>query len=325
MRDYHIHYTGALPISYIYAKYMGYPHKQNFPLGFGNISSCEAFKQKIENCFSDDYKQNKQNFFEIYKIFQELTKPKKQEEFQKIYSEGCYEICKNLLTHQVHEFDLIAGPCQTIDLTYARLKGMIDGICSAENTLSKNLSVRIRLTFIRNRQGKIKNFSSKLLADIFELLKDPFFSNKVIGFDLSGEEQPIISYFDENCSIIKEISEQNKINNKHFEISIHAGENITNETNNDLYFNLFEKLTTMNINRISHGTFLWLDDNPEKRALLKKFALQKVIFDICPTANKKLTPLRDKTQIPLNLFKQIGLQYTFNRDNPSIFNNWLIP
>ena len=202
---------------------------------------------------------------------------------------------------------------------------MIKGIERAEELFNKKVSARIRLTFIRNSAGLIKNYSVPLLKDIFELLKEPYFSKKIIGFDISGEEKPVKSYFEENCSIIENIRELNRKIGTHFEIGIHAGENISNTPEDEEYFLLFRKLLTLDITRICHGTFLWLNIDEEKKDLLRAFADKKVIFDICPKANLLLTPLKSYAQIPTSFFKEIGLPYTFNRDNPSIFDNLIIP
>lgn len=325
MRDYHIHFTGSLPRKYIFAKFLEYNKKDDLPLNMQEIKTYTQFLDKLNNSFSRDYQYNKIKFFEIYKLFQKITKPRTAEEYAAAYSDGCFEICKNFVNNGISNFDIISGPCMTIDLTYSRLKNMIKGIERAEELFNKKVSARIRLTFIRNSAGLIKNYSVPLLKDIFELLKEPYFSKRIIGFDISGEEKPIKSYFEENCSIIENIRELNRKIGTHFEIGIHAGENISNTPEDEEYFLLFRKLLTLDITRICHGTFLWLNIDEEKKDLLRAFADKKVIFDICPKANLLLTPLKSYAQIPTSFFKEIGLPYTFNRDNPSIFENLIIP
>ncbi len=325
MRDYHIHFTGSLPREYIFAKFLEYNKKDDLPLNMQEIKTYTQFLDKLNNSFSRDYQYNKIKFFEIYELFQKITKPRTAEEYAAAYSDGCFEICKNFVNNGISNFDIISGPCTTIDLTYSRLKNMIKGIERAEELFNKKVSARIRLTFIRNSAGLIKNYSVPLLKDIFELLKEPYFSKRIIGFDISGEEKPIKSYFEENCSIIENIRELNRKIGTHFEIGIHAGENISNTPEDEEYFLLFRKLLTLDITRICHGTFLWLNIDEEKKDLLRAFADKKVIFDICPKANLLLTPLKSYAQIPTSFFKEIGLPYTFNRDNPSIFDNLIIP
>lgn len=325
MRDYHVHFTGSLPRKYIFTKLLEYKRKNELPLDMRGIKTYSQFLDKLDNYFSGDYLYNKSRFFEIYKLFQQITKPTNSTEFPTVYSEGCFEICKNFVNNGISNFDIIAGPCSTIDLTYSRLKNMIEGINRAESLFNKTVNARIRLTFIRNSSGIIKNYSISLLNDIFYLLKEPYFSKRIIGFDISGEEKPLKNYFDENCSIIENIEELNRKTGTHFEIGIHAGENIDNSPDDKKYFLLFRKLLSLNITRICHGTFLWLNIDKEKEFLLKSFAEKKVIFDICPTANLLLTPLKSHSQIPISFFKEIALPYTFNRDNPSIFGNLIIP
>lgn len=321
MRDFHVHYTGSLPLSYIYDCFLRREEKKDLPIALDDVSSCTDFKTKLSGLFSSDYKKNKEAFFKIYELFQALTKPKKTEDYFSSYQTGCLKICEHFAKNNISEFDLIAGPCATIDLTSLRLKGMIDGIRLAEQNMQQKIDARIRLTFIRNDNRVMKNFSEGLLKDIFYLLKDPYFSNRVVGFDLSGQEKPLKEFFDENCDILQKIIEQNNINGTHYEIGLHAGENINYLPEDDAYFYLFERLKKLNITRIGHGSFLWQDMNERKEKLLQDFAKRGVVFDICPTANMCLTPLKSGDQIPTDYFKKIGLKYTFNRDNPSIFNN----
>ena len=324
MRDFHVHYTGSLPLPYIYERFSAYTDKSKIPAEFREITSYDEFRYKVWNYFSADYVKNRDKFFEIYCLFQHLTKPQQMPEFS-LYKTGCLEICKNFAVHNLYAFDIIAGPCSTIDLTYFRLRAMIEGIKEAQQVLRHKQDVRIRLTFIRNQRGIVKNFSDTLLDDIFLLLKDPFFARKIIGFDISGEEKPFRKFFDENCSIIEKIDDKNRIHKTNYEIGIHAGENINFSEEDDEYYYLFNRLANLNINRICHGTFLWFNINEQKKELLHNFARRKVIFDICPTANLYLTPLNNINQIPLNYFKKINLRYTLNRDNPTIFNNLNIP
>ena len=321
MRDFHVHYTGSLPLPYIYERFAAYTDKSSLPSDFRKVTSYDEFRQKILNYFGADHVQNRDKFFEIYSLFQLLTKPQQPSEFFSSYTTGCFEICKNFAAHNLTAFDIIAGPCPTIDLTNARLSAMIEGIEKAKKTLQHKLDVRIRLTFIRNQSGKIKNFSNALLDDIFLLLKDPYFASKIAGFDISGEERPLKDFFDENCDILEKINEKNKAYNTHYETGIHAGENVSGLPEDEEYFYLFERLKNLAVTRICHGTFWWLNQDVRKEKLLQEFAKKNTIFDICPTANLYLTPLTSIDKIPLDYFKNINLKYTLNRDNPSIFNN----
>ena len=321
MRDFHVHYTGSLPLEYIYECFLKRGSSKDLPIVLDDVNTYSDFKTKLSSLFSSDYKKNKESFFKIYELFQALTKPQKTEDYLSSYQNGCFKICESFAQNHILAFDLIAGPCSTIDLTYLRLKGMIDGIRLAEQKIQHQIDVRLRLTFIRNKNGLMKNYSNELLKEIFYLLKDAYFSDRVIGFDLSGQEKPLKDYFDENCDILQQIIEQNKINGTHYEIGLHAGENIHCLPEDDAYFYFFEKLRKINITRICHGSFLWQDMNEKKEDLLQDFAKHSVIFDICPTANVRLTPLENSEKIPFDYFQKIGLKYTLNRDNPSIFNN----
>lgn len=325
MRDCHVHFTGSLPREYIFSKFLEYDNKSDLPINMQDIKTLVGFENKLNSYFCSDFEQNKAKFFEIYGFFQKITKPRILSEYPSAYSNGCYEICKNFVRNGLSDFDIIAGPCSNIDLTYIRLKSMIEGIDKAEKYFGHEIGAKIRLTFIRNASGIIKNYSHELLQDIFKMLKEPFFFKRVIGFDISGEEKPKKEYFEENCLILERIIEENKKACLRYDIGIHAGENINNSPEDEVYLQFFEKLKNLDITRICHGTYLWLKINEKKKELLNSFATKNVIFDICPTANIILTPLTNRSQIPVELFKKIGLKYTLNRDNPSIFGNLTTP
>ena len=155
------------------------------------------------------------------------------------------------------------------------------------------------------------------------MLQDSYLGERVTGFDISGEEKPFKNYFEENISILKEVHALNETHGTNFEIGLHAGENLSGTKNDTLYFELFENLLKIKVDRIAHGTFLWLDINKEKELMIKDFAKKRCTFDICPRANYLLTPLGIKGAIPWKFFNDINLKYTINRDNPSIFNSWV--
>ena len=320
MRDFHVHYTGSLPRKYLYKKFL-LSNIQDPLFKFGKNPTFQHFSKQITSLFTKNYIKNREVFFSIYSFFQTITKPKEYSEYQNEYSCGCFEIARNFYEHKIYNFDLIAGPCSTIELTEKRLSGMIEGFKNTQNLISKRISPKIRLTFIRNSEGKIKNYSEEKLSDLFELLTDKYFSKWIVGFDISGEEFANNSFFNENVQIIKKLTEFNQIFNTKYDVSIHAGENINNFEENDRFYNYFYELTKLNISRISHGTFLWYNLNKKKEDLLRTFSQRKVIFDLCPKANLLLTPLKTRKEIPVEFFDKIGLKYTFNRDNPSIFNN----
>lgn len=318
MIDNHLHYTGSLPRSYIFKKL-----ESNYPsfLKDNNIINFDDFNNYINSRFTDDYKNNIKEFNKIYGLFQFVTKPISGD-IRDTYKEGCYEIAKQAIKYDILEYNIISGPYINIHNTYERYVGMLNGFDMAEKELNNGYG-KIIITFIRGQDGKFKNYSDELLNDIFDMIKQPVFNNRIFGFDISGFEFPNKKLLDENINIIKKIISRKKEIGLDINIGLHAGEIITNTPSDLEYNDYFKKLSELDIQRISHGTYLWSNITPEKTDILRLFS-NKCTFDICPKSNKLLTPL-GKNKEYLSVFKQENIKFTLNRDDPSIFDNWLIP
>jgi len=319
MIDNHLHYTGSLPRAYIFKKLC--QNNNNF-LKNNNISNINDFDNYINSQFSNDYKNNINSFNKIYALFQSVTKPISDNYIRDTYTEGCYEIAIQAIKYNILEYNIIAGPNINIYDTYERYAGMVNGFYIAEKEFNKGYG-KIIITFIRGEDGNFKNYSDELLDNIFDMIQEPIFNNRIFGFDISGFEFPDKTILNENINIIKKIISRKAQAGLDINIGLHAGERITN-TSNDLEYNdYFKKLSELDIQRISHGTYLWNNMTTEKLNILRLFT-NRCVFDICPKSNQLLTPL-NTDKIPLSLFKKEGINFTLNRDDPSIFDSWSNP
>ena len=317
MKDWHLHYTGSLPRDFILANL-----KQKNPnfLRENNIPHLIDFERFIDDKFSNDYKKNKVAFDEIYALFQSVTKPTSDTEILSTYAAGAYEIAKTAVQNSLAEWIMISGPYTDINRTHDRYLGMIKGFERAEKELGDGFG-KITITFIRDNTEKIKNFSLPLFDDIFAMLQQKPFANRIAGFDISGYEYPEPKLLQENIEILNQIIERKKHFKINLDIGLHAGETITGTPVDALYDDYFRKLARLDIQRIGHGTYLWLNHKTE---LLKLFA-GKCVFDICPTSNRLLTPLGNNLDNMTDELKSLGVEFTLNRDDPSIFGNWSQP
>jgi adenosine deaminase len=311
MIDNHLHYTGSLPRDYILA------HLQERSPDFlknNNIVNVSDFNNYIDSKFGTDYVKNRVEFDKIYTLFQSVTKPNDKNDILTTYESGAYQIAKTAIQNGLSEYKIISGPVLDIDKTHERYLGMIYGFEKAEKEFRCGYG-KIIITFIRGANGKFKNYSDEILDYLFEIIKTSSFCERICGFDISGYEYPNKELFAENIEILNRIIDKRKQFGLDIDIGLHAGEIITNTNANVLYDDYFQKLANVDIQRIGHGTYLWYNN---KTDILSKFA-GKCIFDLCPTSNKVLTPVKE---IPIKLFKSLGIKFTLNRDDPSIFGNW---
>jgi adenosine deaminase len=313
MIDNHLHYTGSLPREFVFNKTI-----QKFPERFKLLNE---FSEFIDSKFVDDHIKNKIAFNEIYALFQSVTKPDSSDNIQNIYAEGTYEIAKKAIHSGIKQYNIIAGPYPDIKRTHERYQGMIDGFRCAEQEFGCSFG-KITITFIRDENGKFKNLSDELLKNIFDMVVATEFRDRFSGFDISGYEFPNKILFKENIELLNKLTIIKKQYNLDIDIGLHAGEVITNTSADALYDDYFNRLADLDIQRIGHGTYLWCNHDNKKIEILKRFS-DKCIFDICPTSNRLLTTFIGN--VPNDLFNSLGIKFSLNRDDPSIFNNWLSP
>lgn len=315
MIDLHLHYTGSMPRQYVFHKLITSEPKILYS---NNIKSLKDFNDWIYSKFTNDYTQNQKAFNEIYNLFQKATKPNNS--IRETYKKDTYTLSMWLNSYSIKKYNIIAGPCNSINATYDRLLGMIEGFEAAEKE-NKNSFGKITITFIRNKNGDITNCHKEQINDICKILQDPYFKKRCSGFDISGYEYPDTALLDKSLELLKYIQEISKQNNLAINTGLHAGEILTNTLEDEIYNDFFIKLLKLKPNNIGHGTFLW--SNPNKENILKNFSYG-CRFDICPCSNKILTPIQNP-YIHLKRLKQLKIQYCLCRDDPSIFNNWILP
>lgn len=314
MKDVHLHFTGSLSPDYAYNLL-----KLRNPdfINKYSIQSATDLSAALRGMFTNDYKLNQKIFNDVYSLIQSATKPADYKETYNTYKSASYQLSLNLLKFGISDYTIIAGPDIDIDKTYARYLGMINGFEEIEK-LYKNTSGKICITFIRNNNSVLKNYSYNTLKDICALLKQEPFKSRCIGFDISGYEYPDEKMFNSNLNILSEILETTKIYGLSASIGLHAGEIITGTQQDCLYDDYFIKLSKLKLDNIGHGTYLWM--SPKHQKILKLFA-DTTRFDICPESNELLTPVKNVYSCFDNL-KKCGIKFTLNRDDPLIFNNW---
>ena len=314
MKDVHLHFTGSLSPDYVYQQLK----KKNAAfLNSYDIQSSGELGRVFGGMFTDDYKKNNMVFQNIYTLIQSVTKPYDAKNVRYTYRNATHSLTMNLLNHGITEYTIISGPDNDINGTYERYLGMIEGFQDTEEK-HKNAKGQIVITFIRNSEGILKNYSVSLLHDICQMLLEEPFKSRCVGFDISGYEYPRQDLLDSNLEVLSEITDAKNSYNLKTTIGLHAGEIITGTVNDNLYADYFTNLASMNLDNIGHGTYLW--SNQHCQNILKLFA-GKTRFDICPTSNKFLTPVSNVFKY-LSVLKENGIQYTLNRDDPLIFNDW---
>lgn len=314
MKDFHLHFTGSLSPDYVYNLIK---NKQPNFLNKYSIQSATDLSTALRNIFTNDYKLNQKIFNDIYSLVQSVTKPADYKEIYNIYKSASHQLSLNLVKYGISNYTIIAGPDIDADKTYARYLGMIHGFEETEK-LHKTASGKICITFIRNNNGILKNYSYDTLKDICILLQQEPFKSRCTGFDISGYEYPSEQLLNSNLNVLSEILEAQKTYGIDTSVGLHAGEIITGTQQDCMYDDYFIKLSKLKLDNIGHGTYLWM--SPKHRKILRLFA-GTTRFDICPTSNKILTPVKNIDACLDNL-KDCGIEFTLNRDDPLIFNNW---
>lgn len=311
--DYHCHFSGSLSANFLSER----------------IPQSELYSP----IFTPDWEQNFQLFFQTYLGIQRATKSSDPISQTTLYESGAFDICSSYINEGVDEFHLRMGPRVDLTETRRRLESTMAGFNRAEKRRGKDAVGKIVLTLIHDKTGKFFNTNADSLKQLLtHLEKSPEGSDRVIGFDFSGPEDN----FDQKelFSLLEILTQHNRLAGcRKYEIAVHAGEyvdriNITNQ------FDYLDLLLTQDINRISHGTIIWLDPvlvDPKQakeiqirqQRLLTTLATKNIHLEICPTGNTLLSPLIKPTDIPLADFDRRGIRYSINTDNKTIFNTTL--
>jgi adenosine deaminase len=320
--DGHCHYTGSLSKQYL-------QNRINLLFPDQNLLVADFLPQ-----FTSDWKTNFKNFFTSYQKIQNLTKSQVSGEQYNLYSSGAYDICRNYLLEGISSFDLRAGPKLNLQESISRINAMSEGFAKAEKELNSPETAKILLTLIHDQDGKYANVTPQSLTEILNYLgTNSQNTHRILGFDFSGPESNLDTDTFFSLLDILENSELGNRNIKRYLITVHAGEYSDIENVFDRYAYI-DQLLDHRIDRISHGTILWLDPslidihNQDKivrwqEHLLQKIADKSILLEICPTANLLLSPLKSISDIPFSKFTQMGIKYSINTDNKTLINTTL--
>lgn len=353
MIDFHCHYSGCLDLNFIWSqlckRVICWENKEAawkaiFPQlsykEFLNKTPPErkSIKKFLNYRFAHLFKNNNavENlniFFQVYRFIQNVTKSKDIEEQSELYFLGAKSIAETYACEGIEHFELRIGPRKRRQETFCRLESMIRGFSSIEKKykLPRSFS-RIVFTFIQDDSGEFVNLTENSFLDLIDTLKDnPEMDKRVVGIDFSGPElnkkHPLI------MKVIREVKKYNLHRRKRgknvWEIMAHAGEDLYRISLHEHLENI-NRLIAAGVNRISHGTALWIPpkylskkdqrDTIKRKNILLELSGRKIVLEICPSANLILSPLRSYSEIPLPLFRKIGLKYTINTDNKTIFS-----
>lgn len=280
--------------------------------------------------------ENYNKYFEIYNKRQKLCKYTTPETTKESYRLGAIDIASSYFKEGVSQFQLRVGPKLNIVETKNRLTSMNEGFNFIENKYKLNNFAKIILTFIQDKEGHFTNYSDEVLDYLFKEIYDrKELTQRVVGFDFSGPEYS--RDWKSIQAIIKKINEFNaslKSNNRiSLEVMAHAGELIDLKKYEETFEQII-KLIDLKINRISHGTVLWIpsvyvdEQNYEKierdqTKILKLISSSKTVLEICPSGNFLLSPMESINQIPLNKFDKLGVFFTINTDSKGIYKTTL--
>lgn len=309
--DGHCHYTGSLSDIFFRSK------KSIF------------LTESLHLTKKENWQENYKNFFEIYKKRQELCR-------KESYRLGAIDIASSYYREGVTQFQLRVGPKLNIHETKNRLTSMNEGFELIENKYKLNKFAKIILTFIQDKKGHFINYSDDVLDYIFKQIYDrKDLTQRVIGFDFSGPENS--RDWKAIRLVIEKINKFNyNLNAKKgvfLETMVHAGEYVDTQKYEETIEQI-KKIIDLKINRISHGTMLWIpalyinEEKIEKIDLrqiemLKLISNNKIILEICPSANFLLSPLKSLNQIPFTKLQKLGVSFTINTDNKGIYKTTL--
>lgn len=344
LKDNHIHFTGSLHPMFILERALNNKDKfinheitklifktehLNLFLKHIDIDTKKAsilFSRNLTKVYSESSTENYLLFNKIYNYVKEILMYDNLSSYQ-FYKNGMNSILENCLSIGISEVDIIAGVKNDMESTIERLDGMIDSI----NEKSNRINSKIRITFIRDEEGKFRNLNTDCsLSQIFLLLNNyKSFSQHVSGFDISGVETYTSNSIKNLLTILDQIRDYNKYlrskKRKVIPTSIHLGESFL--INYQELFSALDVILEYGITKICHGTILWIDNyftdphmNIQRLQLLNKISRKRISFEICPTANLLLTPLKNLSNINFKLLNNMNIDFSINSDNMTIFN-----
>lgn len=340
----HCHYTGSLPMDFLISQFLDKRDEiedstaERLLPNYRILDAVDFHQrrqtyqkivaQNLGTAFTDDWRLNKRRFDEIYSLFQTLSRSNDPEQTEKLYSDGSYAIAQSFYRHHSKHIEIKAGPRKDLDSTCRRVHAMHKGLSRFENESGLNNFAEITLTFMR-KEGVFQNYDPDSLTGIFMLLEAGKLP-RVNGFDFSGDETEEGS--DTLFEIISEIEKFNKFRAARslhtYIVTVHAGEEFVN-IDPAFYIEFFSRLLVSRIDRVGHGTFLWIphsvfettpDFDRDRRALLDLLARRNIELELCPTSNLLLTPLKDIGNIPISYFRQHRIPFSINTDNCTIFS-----
>jgi adenosine deaminase len=248
-----------------------------------------------------------------------------------LYLDGTRAIAENYHLQGVNRFELIAGTRVSANETMERISATVLVFQELQARLGPDFKPRLRLTFIRDDSGRCVNIRHKTLCEVLTCLsKDDRRLRWISGFDFCGAEcGKITSQVQELIETIATWRMHHLRDRAHtVAISVHAGEDVIN-VSAARQIRQFHQLLSLPIDRIAHGTFLWVPDeyqmfpessNTERKTLLQKFVEKGCTFEICPTANKILSPLLKHRTVSTTRLDLFGAKYSINTDNSLIFS-----
>lgn len=340
-KDNHIHFTGSIPINKLVACIKSnkklfaeskltneFISKSELDTFLSSIDSnselaAELFQNLVCGSFRKNWKFNYLHFQKIYSFFQEILKLSHQPIFN-FYEDGVDSILSNCISKKIHYAEILAGVKSDIHSTIERLRGMASAIDRNQNQISS----RVRLTFIRNERGEFRNINKNL--DLYNFLCLLESKNRlgrhIAGFDISGFENYSNKAITDLYAVLDQLKEFNYYlcskMKKEMPVSIHFGENFQIDFKHSFY--VLEKVLNKGVSKICHGTSLWINNyhveealNLNRIGLLRQLYKRKISFEICPSANLILTPLKNISDI--KILSELGISFSINSDNITIF------
>lgn len=125
----------------------------------------------------------------------------------------------------------------------------------------------------------------------------------IIGIGLGGTEHPYPP------SLFREVFEQAR--EFGFHTTAHAGEAAGPES-------IWGAIRDLKVERIGHGTRA-IEDNE----LMEYLSVNKIPVEICPISNLRTRVIDSINQHPLMTFKDMGIPFSINTDDPKMFGNSL--
>ncbi|HAT51190.1 MAG: hypothetical protein HQL07_12325 [Nitrospirae bacterium] len=347
MIDRHIHFTGSLPLWFLAhcstQPWVGSSVRDRLIAAVfahdGARHACLTGKRLqnwLKGWFGADHRSNYFRFFEVYDLLHGLVHPPRDADRRLAFREGAEALALGLVGEGVRACELIVGLKPTVEQTVDRIQAIVVGFERCRQRLGHAPSLGLRLTMIRTEHGDSPVMIPELMEGLFLALeKTTSWSPAVVGLDLCGIENP--ERADSTFRMIALWNQLNETRRRHgrpkLSISVHAGENMADGTT-EAHVTFFEQLLNFQVDRIIHGTFLWIspqslkldrEENRAREAILDAIAKRRWSFDICPTSNLVLTPLA-RADIPAGLdrLRTRAIDFSVCTDNPAILQTSLV-